>query len=285
MLEKKIFKFEDCKKVLNKRNKDSHKGIFGKTLIIGGDSGMGGASILASETALISGAGIVFHLTKKSYRQASLKRNPEIMLISHQDIYKNKLLLAEKNFSSIVIGPGMSNSKWSIKLFDEILRFKDSRKNKTIIIFDAGALNYIADNENIVLNKSCIITPHPGEAARLLNTNVKKIQADRENVIKALVKKYNCYVILKGRKTLITGPNEKKVYECKNGGPELSTAGSGDVLCGVISALICQNMSVKDACLLGVSVHGKGGEIFKNRIGEIGLTSSELAKEIRRILN
>ncbi len=226
---------------------------------------MGGASILASETALISGAGIVFHLTKKSYRQASLKRNPEIMLISHRDIYKNKLLLAEKNFSSIVIGPGMSNSKWSIKLFDEILRFKDDRKNKTIIIFDAGALNYIADNENIGLNKSCIITPHPGEAARLL--------------------KYNCYVILKGRKTLITGPNEKKIYECKNGGPELSTAGSGDVLCGVISALICQNMSVKDACLLGVSAHGKGGEIFKNRIGEIGLTSSELAKEIRRILN
>ena len=134
-------------------------------------------------------------------------------------------------------------------------------------------------------DKNIILTPHPGEAAKLLGISSNEVQEDRINAAKQISKRFSAYVILKGKNTIICSKDNQDIFMCSEGGPELSSGGTGDVLAGVISALIAQKMNIIDACMLSVAVHARAGEIFKNKIGEIGLNASSLILTIRDLIN
>ena len=269
------FNFDSITIKIPTRLENSHKGNFGKVLVVGGSKGMGGAGILSSEACLFCGAGLVHLNTHPSNVEASLIRNPEIMALGI-----NKNISIPDKVNVLLCGPGLRNDKWSNNVFNEIF---NTAKIKTSV-FDAGALNFISkkiieDSQNIIL------TPHPGEAAKLLGVSSNEIQEDRVNAAKIISKKFSAYVILKGKDTIICSQDSEDVFQCSDGGPELSTGGTGDVLAGVISALIAQKLDIMNACMLSVAVHARAGTIFKNKTGEIGLNASLLIPTIRDLIN
>ncbi|MDB3950068.1 NAD(P)H-hydrate dehydratase [Gammaproteobacteria bacterium] len=273
--------FEDIKKNIPKRRENSHKGDHGKLLIIAGDEGFGGAGIMSSESGLKTGAGLVKLLTRKSHVSASLARNPEVMVSgadNAQDI--------EANLDwpdAIVAGPGMFQNYWSEQILYKLLGLVADNNIPTLL--DAGALRLLSHKafSKIKLHNETVLTPHPGEAAEMLNIAVKEIQKDRIKSAKALQKKYGCIIVLKGNGTIICNKND--VYLCSSGGPELAVAGSGDILSGVIGSLIAQGLAPFEAAKTGVEIHALAGEEFVKDVGEIGLAAGELISYIRKFLN
>ena len=271
------FNFESLGIRLPQRNKNAHKGSHGKVLVIAGSEGMGGAGILASEASLYCGSGLVSLFTHKSNVEASLVRNPEIMALGIQDRIESP-----DNINVFLIGPGFTNDKWS----EIAYKCLSTNTKNAYLIFDAGALYFLSEPTKINVSKGAILTPHPGEAAKLLNTAIKNIQANRESSAKKIAIKYDAEaVILKGHNTVVYIKNTDKTFLCKDGGPELASAGTGDVLAGILSALLAQGLSIKDACLLAVAVHSKAGINFKEEVGEIGLNASALIMLSRKMLN
>lgn len=271
------FNFESLGIRLPQRNKNAHKGSHGKVLVIAGSEGMGGAGILASEASLYCGSGLVSLFTHKSNVEASLVRNPEIMALGIQDRIE-----IPDNINVFLIGPGFTNDKWS----EIAYKCLSTNTKNAYLIFDAGALYFLSEPTKINVSKGAILTPHPGEAAKLLNTAIENIQANRESSAKKIAIKYDAEaVILKGHNTVVYIKNTDKTFLCKDGGPELASAGTGDVLAGILSALLAQGLSIKDACLLAVAVHSKAGINFKEEVGEIGLNASALIMLSRKMLN
>jgi NAD(P)H-hydrate epimerase len=274
------FRFSDVISQLKKRESNSHKGDYGRILIIGGDIGMGGAGILASEAALMSGGGLVTLASQKETIKPSLLRAPEVMT---QDVSTPKDLsrcLDQKD--TILCGVGFSHSSWSKEALGITLQFCEKHDGNLII--DGGALRILDKNYLLKRNmpSKTILTPHPGEAAALLNLSCEEIQKDRINSAIKIRDKYNAYTILKGNKTIIAG---EAVYVCDEGGPELAIPGSGDVLAGILSGLISNQTDAELACKIAVSSHGIAGEDFLNKVGQIGLKSSELIEYIRLRIN
>jgi NAD(P)H-hydrate epimerase len=271
------FNFESLGIRLPHRNKNAHKGSHGKVLVIAGSEGMGGAGILASEASLYCGSGLVTLFTHKSNVEASLVRNPEIMALGIQDRIE-----IPDNINVFLIGPGFTNDKWS----EIAYKCLSTNTKNAYLIFDAGALYFLSEPTKINVSKGAILTPHPGEAAKLLNTAIENIQANRESSAKKIAIKYDAEaVILKGHNTVVYIKNTDKTFLCKDGGPELASAGTGDVLAGILSALLAQGLSIKDACLLAVAVHSKAGINFREEVGEIGLNASALIMLSRKMLN
>ena len=272
------FNFDTLKIKIPKRHKNSHKGDFGKVLIAGGASGTGGASILSSEASLFCGAGLVHLETHLSNVAASLKRNPEVMAFGG-----SSQIDSIKDISVAVCGPGLINDDWSYDIFEKTI----ATYGKSVLVLDAGALHFLPQAyENIKrINTELILTPHPGEASKLLNISVDKILENRSLSAKEISNKYNASVILKGNETIIYSNKDSKEYQCSEGGPELSTGGTGDVLAGIISALVAQKINIIDSCLLSVAVHARAGKIFRENIGEIGLNASSLISIARDLLN
>ena len=271
------FNFESLGIRLPQRNKNAHKGSHGKVLVIAGSEGMGGAGILASEASLYCGSGLVTLFTHKSNVEASLVRNPEIMALGIQDRIE-----IPDNINVFLIGPGFTNDKWS----EIAYKCLSTNTKNAYLIFDAGALYFLSEPKKLSVSKGAILTPHPGEAAKLLNTAIENIQANRESSAKKIAIKYDAEaVILKGHNTVVYIKNTDKTFLCKDGGPELASAGTGDVLAGILSALLAQGLSIKDACLLAVAVHSKAGINFKEEVGEIGLNASALIMLSRKMLN
>ena len=272
----KPFTFENLNIVIPKRKSNSHKGINGRVLVIAGSNGLGGAGIMASEASLYSGAGLVSLYTHESNVKASLIRNPEVMTLGISEFSQ----ISEK-FNVILYGPGMQKDDWSNKMLEHLHNLPQESK----LIIDAGGLQHIKD-QNRTISNEIILTPHPGEASNLLGISISEIQKNREETAKIISEKFNAScVILKGNKTVIYLNQSKEIYICENGGPELSTGGTGDVLSGVLSALLGQNLSIHEASLLGVAVHAKAGEIYANKYGEIGLNATALIPIIRKLLN
>jgi len=274
------FRFSDVITQLKKRESNSHKGDYGRILIIGGDIGMGGAGILASEAALMSGGGLVTLASQKETIKPSLLRAPEVMT---QDVSTPKDLsrcLDQKD--TILCGVGFSHSSWSKEALGITLQFCEKHDGNLII--DGGALRILDKNYLLKRNmpSKTILTPHPGEAAALLNLSCEEIQKDRINSAIKIRDKYNAYTILKGNKTIIAG---EEVYVCDEGGPELAIPGSGDVLAGILAGLISNQTDAELACKIAVSSHGIAGEDFLNKVGQIGLKSSELIEYIRLRIN
>ncbi len=258
------------------RQADTHKGLYGSVAIIGGAPNMVGAALLAGRAALQLGTGKVYVGLLKSKLIVDFLQ-PELMM-SHP-----KLLLKSKLISHILIGPGLGQSTKAQRLISKcLLSIKP-------LIIDADGLNLIASSDELQSSlqqrhAETIITPHPTEAARLLNLNTTDIQLDRQYAIMQLNKKFRCGVILKGYETLIL--NDSAIYQNQTGNSALSSAGQGDVLSGIILALWAQGLSLIDASCCGVFLHGEAADLWRDgNSNRIGLTASQTIDLARINLN
>ena len=278
------FTFQELKNLLPNRAKDSHKGNFGKVLICAGSPGMGGAGILASEASLFCGSGLVTLVTDTSNVSSSLLRNPEVMITGVDMVEGVNIDLKIKDHNVILYGPGIANTAYAKTILDKIL----GSANNSKIILDAGALHIAASSKSLIKksNKTILMTPHPGEAAILLNISIEEVQRDRLSAAKQIADTYGAsIVILKGMGTVVFDSKNNKSFVSSCGGPELATGGTGDVLAGVLTALLAQSLDIRNASLIAVAVHSEAGLKFKEEIGEIGLNASSLIPIIRQLLN
>ena len=278
------FTFQELKNLLPNRAKDSHKGNFGKVLICAGSPGMGGAGILASEASLFCGSGLVTLVTDTSNVSSSLLRNPEVMTMGVDMVEGVNIDLKIKDHSVILYGPGIANTAFAKTILDKILKSANNSK----IILDAGALHIAASSKSLIKksNKTILMTPHPGEAAILLNISIEEVQRDRLSAAKQIADTYGAsIVILKGLGTVVFDSKNNKSFISSCGGPELATGGTGDVLAGVLTALLAQGLDIRNASIIAVAVHSEAGLKFKEEIGEIGLNASSLIPIIRQLIN
>jgi len=260
--------------LLTPRKRSSHKGDFGHVLIVGGNFGMSGAVRLAGEAALRSGAGLVSIATRQDHAAMISSSRPELMChgIETGEVLKDLSARA----SVIAIGPGLGQDEWA----QELLAMAVARNLPLIV--DADALNLLAQIE--MQRQRWILTPHPGEAARLLGQTAAAVNADRFAALDQLVEKYSATVVLKGAGTLVQSPNALPAI-CGGGNPALASGGMGDVLTGIIAGLIAQELEMVDACQLAVCLHRRAADLATRGIGERGLLATDLMSPIRRLMN
>ncbi|GLX90222.1 carbohydrate kinase [Pseudomonas weihenstephanensis] len=254
------------------RAPDAHKGQFGHVLLIGGDRGFGGSIMLSAQAALRCGAGLVSLATRPEHVPGALTRLPEVMTLGVASA--NQLMGVLAHASVLVVGPGLGQAPWGRSLFSA------AAQAKILQVWDADALNLLS-NAGLELARGSVITPHPGEAARLLGISTEQVQADRPAAARALVKKYSVVCVLKGAGSLIAGVDGELAI-CNHGHPAMATAGLGDVLAGVLGALLAQGMRAFDAACLAVWLHARAGE--QQGILGRGLAASDLIPAIRQLL-
>jgi NAD(P)H-hydrate epimerase len=254
------------------RSRTAHKGMFGRVLVVGGDLGFGGAALLSTESTLRCGAGMVTLATRPEHVSAALTRFPEVMSAGIQSA--NQLMVLIEPASVLVVGPGLGQHSWGRSLLSAVASAARPQ------VWDADALNQLAAG-SVSLPNGCVITPHPGEAARLLGVSTQEIQADRPASAMALAKKYNAVCVLKGSGSLIASP-EGDLALADHGHPAMATGGLGDVLSGVIGALMAQKMPAFDAACLAVWLHALAGE--KCGASGRGMAAADLIPVIRQLL-
>ncbi len=263
---------DSFKSFLLPRPREAHKGLYGHVLIIGGNKGMIGAVGLAGEAALRCGAGLVSVATRPEHI-VSLTACPEIMVHGIKNSRELKSFFTKATV--IVIGPGLGKTRWSLQLMKEILSWPQPK------VLDADAINILAQYPE--KSEQWILTPHPGEAARLLNCTVEKIQLNRIDSVKQLQKKFGGTIVLKGAHSLICTSHSLSV--CEAGNPGMATAGMGDVLSGVIGALLAQKFDTQYAAELGVCLHAAAGDLAAHQLGERGLIATDLMPYLHKLIN
>lgn len=262
---------------LKPRPKDSHKGLFGTVTVIGGGDGMIGAAILAGRAALKMGAGCV-HIGLLADKMPLVDmRMPELMLHPASAALKNS------KPDVIVLGCGLGQSLAAQKIVYDALLLD------VPLVLDADALNIIADRPDLrgmlhTRKAATVVTPHPGEAARLLACSTEDIQKDRADSATSLVKRLSASVVLKGAGSLIA-TREGKLYLNQTGNPGMSAAGMGDVLSGMIAAFIAQGLTTDEASLLAVHLHGAAGDELAKQQATIGMSATEVTEWARWLLN
>ncbi len=260
---------------LQPRARNAHKGHFGSVLCIGGDHGFGGAIVLCAEAAHRAGAGLVSAATHAEHVPVLLARRPETMARAVASAEELKRMLDAA--SVVAIGPGLGNSEWSAAMLYAAL---DAGKP---LVLDADALNAMARRDALALGDA-VLTPHPGEAARLLGERVADLERDRILSVRQLAARYDCAVVLKGAGTVVMAPGEVPVI-VDAGNPGMATGGMGDVLTGVIAAAIAQGWSNFDAAVCGALLHAAAGDAAARDGGERGLLPSDLFAHLRRLAN
>jgi NAD(P)H-hydrate epimerase len=254
---------------------NSHKGNHGRLLCIGGNAGMSGAIRMASEAALRTGAGLVKVYAHVDSKIQVCAGRPELMVISEG--LENALEWAD----SVVLGPGLGTDEWAKDIFDKVMEY--CQQHPKPIVIDADALNLKAVNTSFVALPDCIMTPHSGEASRLLNVSIEEIEANRFNSARQCAQRYAATCVLKGAGSIVD--NQQHSWVCRHGNPGMATAGMGDVLTGILGALIAQGLSTDMACQFGVSLHAKAGDIVAERFGQRGLLASDLFTTVRELIN
>ena len=252
------------------RSTTAHKGHFGHVLVIGGNRGMGGAALLAAGAALRSGAGLVSLATRSEHVSAALTRHPELMVTGLDDAAALPALCDGK--SIIVIGPGLGQDDWAKQCL------RHAVQAGLPLICDADALNVIAEGVvTIPPDLPLIFTPHPGEASRLAGVPTGEIESDRVRWAATLAERYAAVVVLKGAGTVVASPfEEEPPVICVGGNPGMATGGMGDVLAGLIGALVAQGLTPIEASALGVATHARAGDLAWERFG-VGLTATDVA--------
>lgn len=271
-----VLKLSQFGKYLKPRPRDFHKGQCGHVLVVGGESGYSGAVRMAGEAALRVGAGLVSIATRIEHASLLSLTRPELMC--HGVMGATELMPLLKKADVVIVGPGMGRSPWAQKLLYLVLK-----SDKPAIVVDADGLNLLVDKPQQKMN--WILTPHPGEAARLLNKNVDEIQRDRFSAIRQLQQQFGGVCVLKGAGTLIKGPDDAIPSICKSGNPGMATAGMGDVLSGVIGGLLAQGIPLTDAAKLGVLVHAMAADLAVEERGERGLIATDLMGYLRQMVN
>ena len=257
---------------LHPRSRVLHKGQCGHVLVIGGNRGMAGAPILAARAALRTGAGLVSVATRAEHISSIVSAQPELMAHGVDDGASISSLLSRA--SVVVVGPGMGQDSWARTLLAQVL------ESRLPAVYDADALNLLAHEPSHCEN--WVLTPHVGEAARLLGRPADEIKSDRFMAVKQMQHQYGGIAVLKGAGSLIASPDIKV---CHHGNPGMATAGMGDFLAGVIAGLIAQGLSISHAAELGVWLHARAGDMEAAEAGERGMVATDLLARIRQILN
>lgn len=250
----------------------AHKGRYGQVLVVGGERGTGGAALLSAESALRSGAGMVSLATRGEHLAAALARVPEVMSVAVESTGALRPLVERADV--LVVGPGLGQGAWGRALLSVASAASQPQ------VWDADALNLLAAGA-VRLPSACIITPHPGEAARLLGVDVGQIQADRPAAALALARRYGAVVVLKGAGSLVAAPDGRLAL-CDRGHPAMATAGLGDVLAGLAGALLAQHLTPFEAAALATWLHAVAGE--RQGLMGRGLAASDLIPTIRQLI-
>lgn len=266
---------QDLPAVLPRRRRDAHKGDHGHVLIVGGDHGYAGAVMLAAEAAARSGAGLTSVATRPAHVSALISRRPEIMVRGIDQADELAPLLARA--SVVVCGPGLGQSEWGLALLRTVLA------SNLPLVLDADALNLISSHQ-LQWGSTAVLTPHPGEAARLLDGSTAEVQEDRFAAVRVLAGRYQATVLLKGPGTLIAGPDTALAL-VHAGNPGMASGGMGDVLSGIIGALLAQGLTPFDAARFGALVHALAADRAVLHQGERGLLATDLMPHVRRLLN
>jgi NAD(P)H-hydrate epimerase len=266
---------------LRPRRRNSHKGSFGWLLGIGGNSSMSGAVRLCGEAALRSGAGKVTLATSPEHAALVNLACPELMVRGVRRGKQLQLLLQQVNV--IVIGTGLGQTSWSEDLF------RTCMKTSVPIVLDADGLNILARLYPEMGNKGLprgnwILTPHPAEAGRLLGCSPGDVQRDRVGIARKLSERYDAVVILKGCGTVVADQQGRYAI-CPLGNPGMASAGTGDVLAGVIGAMVAQHLDLWNSAITGVVAHAWAGDLAAEEIGQRGMLASDITERLPGVLN
>lgn len=256
------------------RARNAHKGHFGHVLVVGGAPGYAGAAGMAAEAAARVGAGLVSVATHPAHAAFIGLGRPELMC--HAVASASELDYLIQQATVIIVGPGLGRSAWAAELFQAVCNSEHQ------LVVDADALNLLVQTP--IRSNRWVLTPHPGEAARLLGTDTRSVQQDRFAAIKHLQQRYGGVAVLKGAGSLVLGEDDP-VAVCTNGNPGMSTGGMGDVLSGVIGGLLAQQLDPLDAARAGVGLHGYAGDRAASEAGERGLLASDLFAYLRAGVN
>jgi NAD(P)H-hydrate epimerase len=276
-------------KRLSRRRLNAHKGDFGHIFILAGSTRFSGAAVLCAEAAMRTGAGLVTLGIPKSLALAIIKIKPkEVMLLPLPETKDGTISLPGykkikdfiKNIDILVVGPGLSQNRSTQSLVRRVI----SKIEKPTVI-DADGLNALVGHLNLLRAKSYelrakrILTPHPGEMARLLGISIKKVQSKRKEIAKKFAKDYKVTVALKGHDTVVAD-YRNNLYINKTGNPGMATAGSGDVLSGMIAAFLGQGLDTFNAAKYAVCLHGLAGDLAAKEKTQLGMIASDIIEKI-----
>lgn len=267
--------------LLKPRQRTAHKGDCGHCLVVAGSSGKSGAAVLAANSAVRAGAGLVTLAVPQQLHQTAEIKTTEVMTVplSAEEPASLNLsalpviqqLLADKDM--LALGPGIGTHPETISLVQQLVK-----TITTPMVIDADGLNAIAKNPELLLRKAAqtlILTPHPGEMARLCNITTHEVNHDRIAIARDFASKYGVYQVLKGARTIMAAPDGRVAINA-SGNPGMASGGMGDLLTGIISALLAQKYDAWTAVRLGVFVHGMAGDLVAEKQGEIGMNATDL---------
>ncbi len=283
-----LYRYQDGVRFLKPRRQTSHKGFNGHTLVIGGAPGFSGAARMCAEAAARVGSGLVSLLTHAQHADVIGLNCPEIMCHSAAESASKEGLKSLLDSANVIaIGPGLGRFKWGknlVAMLEDYVKASAEKRPGLVTVWDADALNLLAERPNSMSHR--IITPHPGEAARLLGASVTQVQQDRFAAIAQLEQKYGGTCLLKGPGTLIAEGN--KINVVRAGNPGMASGGMGDVLTGIIAGLVAQGIPPFEAARLGAAIHGEAAELAVTATGtrlERGLLATDLFPYIRQLVN
>ena len=265
---------EGERRLLPPRDPLAHKGRFGHVFVVAGSPGRSGAALLASQAAMRSGVGLCTLATSGEVRARLEGVVADLMVeaVRGGSAERKRVEKLLEGKTAIAAGPGMGTATAQIDLVKQLLELSSCP-----VVLDADALSCLAAKPDIAEPAAgrLVLTPHPGEMARLLNTGVDAVQGDRVQAARDAARRFKAVVVLKGARTVVAAPNGRFAL-CDRPTPALAKAGSGDVLCGVIGALLAQGLSTGAAARVGVSVHNKAGHLVAKEVGEVASMASDL---------
>ncbi len=256
------------------RERDAHKGDCGRVVVIGGDTGMLGALQMCGVAAYRSGAGLVRVITRPEHAVAVTSGGPELLVTGSDDPAAVQRHLTDAD--AVAIGPGLGQGDWGKAMLSLALEWPGP------LVIDADALNLLAADP--VAREQWILTPHPGEAGRLLASDGAQVQSDRVSAVQDIVRRFGGVVVLKGAGTLVSNADHE-LWVCDIGNPGMAAGGMGDVLTGVIASLLAQGMPLSSAACLGVWLHAAAADHAAEDIGEIGLMATDLYPWLSAVLS
>ncbi|WP_224242710.1 NAD(P)H-hydrate dehydratase [Hyalangium gracile] len=270
----------DAREALPARRADTHKGTYGHVVVVAGSRGKSGAAALVARAALRSGAGLVSVATRGELVDAVLAHAPEIMGVPLEGAGPlgladlEPLVAAAEGKDALVMGPGIPRGPETGRLIGELLS-----RVEIPAVLDADALNAVAEDLSVLRKAKgpLVLTPHPGEMARLTRRSTKEVQAHRLELARQLATEHQVTVVLKGARTLIAGP-DGEIFVNPTGNPGMATGGSGDVLSGICGAFLGQGLRVPQAIWAAVYTHGLAGDLAAKRRGKVGLIAGDIIK-------
>jgi len=261
--------------LLPKRDREANKGTFGKVLVVAGSANYPGAAYLCCAAAYRVGAGLVTLTAEREVKTVVSRKLPEVTFLSFSEVFE-KL----NYYDVVLLGPGLGQRKNIAGFVKQLLK-----KNLPKTVIDGDGLNILAKMKGWwkKLNGEMVLTPHPGELSRLTGLTIDEIQSDRETIAKKLAKKWRQVLVLKGANTIVVSP-AGQVRICPFANPALATAGTGDILAGMIAGFLAQGLSCFDGACCGVYIHGMAGEVLREKIGDAGVLASDLLPVVPKVI-